>query len=484
MKWVIRVDGAEVAEVQPGTSVEIGRKPIRPLADDGTVRVEIPDATRSMSKRHATFSVSEDGKASLRDLKSTNGTYIVREDGELLRLPEYANIALPDDPMRMQLGDVPMVFASVEDDDTNEDMPVANLFDYAFDDARPKENVEMSVDDILNLRAGEPTDIFNASTVRARATQLRQAEQQTFVPFEAPINPLPLAELDEASGTERNTRDLFADAQDIASGKLEEPQIQQSLVQPEPDPQPQTGERMVSIEELASARIVPTEDLEQAAQSSEPEPAVEPQPEEMPAHVDVSASVVFSNPEAVAQPVVQPEDVDEDSAPATAETEVEADNVEQVSQPEPQNVTDQPQADEELQESNGNTDNAAEIDEQYARFQRPQDEQTAVELEETQAFTPVFEPGSVFERVANGEFAQREQLVEAGGFTSDDARLSDDFREQHDMACYAELLPFLAMNPYLYDDLYEWLAEQGDADVDAALSNNKGYEDYRHAVGK
>lgn len=52
------------------------------------------------------------------------------------------------------------------------------------------------------------------------------------------------------------------------------------------------------------------------------------------------------------------------------------------------------------------------------------------------------------------------------------------------MARHPELLPFLAMNPSLYDDLYTWLAAQGNADIDEALSKNAGYEDYRKAMGK
>ena len=40
------------------------------------------------------------------------------------------------------------------------------------------------------------------------------------------------------------------------------------------------------------------------------------------------------------------------------------------------------------------------------------------------------------------------------------------------------------MNPYLYDDMYSWLAARGEADIDEALSHNKGYQGYREAVGK
>ena len=124
---------------------------------------------------------------------------------------------------------------------------------------------------------------------------------------------------------------------------------------------------------------------------------------------------------------------------------------------------------------------AADVD---ARFKPTAQTGEVDQPEQTQAFTPAFEPGSVFERVAKGEFNQREELVEAGGYNSDQARRSDDFAEQFEMARHAELLPFLAMNPALYDDLYAWLAAQGNADVDKALSTNPGYEDYRKAMGK
>ena len=38
------------------------------------------------------------------------------------------------------------------------------------------------------------------------------------------------------------------------------------------------------------------------------------------------------------------------------------------------------------------------------------------------------------------------------------------------------------MNPYLYDDMYSWLAARGEADIDEALSHNKGYQEYREAL--
>ncbi|WP_375137624.1 hypothetical protein [Bifidobacterium sp. UTCIF-38] len=95
------------------------------------------------------------------------------------------------------------------------------------------------------------------------------------------------------------------------------------------------------------------------------------------------------------------------------------------------------------------------------------------------------EPGSVFEKVSNGDFDRPQpRIIEAGGYTSEDARHTTDMTKQFEMARHRELLPFLAMNPALYDDLYAWLAAQGNSDIDEALAHNAGYQDYREAVGK
>ena len=101
-----------------------------------------------------------------------------------------------------------------------------------------------------------------------------------------------------------------------------------------------------------------------------------------------------------------------------------------------------------------------------------------------ESFTPAFEPGSVFERVSQGGFAPPEPAVQIDGMTSDDAKRTTDFTMQFEMARHPQLLPFLAMNPSLYDDLYAWLAAQGNQDIDEALSRNEGYQEYRRAVGK
>ena len=86
-QWTVKVDGTELKKLGSGESVEIGRKPLRPLADDGFARLDIMDTNKSMSKRHAIVSVDAQGNASVRDLKSTNGSFVVADNGQLMRLP-------------------------------------------------------------------------------------------------------------------------------------------------------------------------------------------------------------------------------------------------------------------------------------------------------------------------------------------------------------------------------------------------------------
>ena len=155
-----------------------------------------------------------------------------------------------------------------------------------------------------------------------------------------------------------------------------------------------------------------------------------------------------------------------------------------------QSETDQPAADvpddqqrtaaEAYQEATA----AGVADQQPAAETAQQSVSEAYDIDSTGVHTPVFEPGSVFERVAKGELKAQEPAVEVDGLTSDEAKTTQDFNVQFEVARHPELLAFLAMNPYLYDDMYSWLAARGEADIDEALSHNKGYQEYREAVGK
>lgn len=547
---MIRVDGSDLTSVEAGQTVEIGRKPLRPLSDDGTTRVEILDDTRSMSKRHAEFSVKSDGNAILRDMNSTNGTYLVRPGNDLVRLPSGSDFALTDDTVRLQFGDVPVDFVRFIDDSTthSDDPAVANLFDYALDNvASEPEASDLSVDDILNLRAGEPTNIFDSNSVRTRAHELREAEQQTFVPFAQPINPVTTNGAVEEDAPDAAPRDLFADAHDVAAGKIDEPAVKKEEFVPRMHDGPRhaggrPADRLISVDELGKPRLPDIMPLQMTPQqpvaqqpaiaqpavqqepanqqtAAQPAPAQEPQPaaqaaapavehdtqpmvqrpqeqqgQEQRRFAEQSTALDFEvlttslhaehRDEPVAVDVqsavaVNQQSNEQQPTPNTTAVEqsVQAEQPVQTVQPVQSAQTAQPVQTVQAQP----TPAAADVD---ARFKPTAQTGEVDQPEQTQAFTPAFEPGSVFERVAKGEFNQREELVEAGGYNSDQARRSDDFAEQFEMARHAELLPFLAMNPALYDDLYAWLAAQGNADVDKALSTNPGYEDYRKAMGK
>lgn len=461
-QWVLKVDGSSIASIDSGQVVEIGRKPLRPLNDDGYERLDIVDPQRSMSKRHALVSVNGHGEAIVRDLNSTNGTYVVRPNGDLMRLPADVDFTLPGTAIRMQFGDVPVDFIRVEHEPEPQ-MPVADLFDYAINEAKQEPDAaDMSVDDILDLRAGEPTALFSAGNVAHRVNTLRAAEAQTFEPMheeahEEDQHSVPLNFAQETVPEEPFPRDLFADAQAHTDAQAD---VDLTAAVAQADAmaahhgagdgeyaQPMESDEDVSAEETEKPKdnVIPVSALFGGSVYRQPGqngPLTDEQPAEEPAEVEPVANDEW--PVVEAQPAVE--------QPVTGTTD-------QWSFP----VMQSESAVQSVENAQPVSENAG-------------DEQTS--------YTPAFEPGSVFERVSKGGFIQPEPVIEVDGFTSDDAKRTNDFTVQFEMARHPQLLPFLAMNPSLYDDLYAWLAAQGNQDVDAALANNEGYQEYRKAVGK
>lgn len=461
-EWTVKINGVDRISVKPGECVEIGRKPLRPLADDGNTRLDVADQTKSMSKRHAMFTVKSNGTASVRDLGSTNGSYVVRENGDLLRLPANTEFLLPASPMRMQFGDVPADFIRLDDPVAEPlDLKVPDLFGYAVHEApQEPDAADMSVDDILDLRAGEPTAIFSADNVRRKVDELELGSLNITQPVTKNDEPaIP--------------RDLFADALAQHAEQETERKTQQamdSVVLPKQQTEPESSTVAPASKHSRISGIVPVDAIAHAVVKHSPstsEPAV------------ASVAVVESDAAAGASKSaenVQSEDTQPEIAqPATAQSE-----------------TDQPAADvpddqqrtaaEAYQEST-----AAGVADQQPAAETETAQQSVSEASDiysTGVHTPVFEPGSVFERVAKGELKAQEPAVEVDGLTSDEAKTTQDFNVQFEVARHPELLAFLAMNPYLYDDMYSWLAARGEADIDEALSHNKGYQEYREAVGK
>lgn len=472
-EWTVKINGVDRISVKPGECVEIGRKPLRPLADDGNTRLDVADQTKSMSKRHAMFTVKSNGTASVRDLGSTNGSYVVRENGDLLRLPANVEFLLPTFPMRMQFGDVPADFIRIDDPVAKPlDLKVPDLFGYAVHEApQEPDAADMSVDDILDLRAGEPTAIFSADNVRRKVDELELGSLNITQPVTKNDEPaIP--------------RDLFADALAQHAEQETERKNQQamdSVVLPKQQTEPESTTVTPASKHSRISGIVPVDAIAHAVVKHAPstsEPAV------------ASAAVVESD--VVAGASKSAENVQ--SAPNTDDSQP----VDAVAQHSEGTRSEAAQSDNTQSETAQPTTTQPET--AQPATDAPEDQQLATETETAQqsvseayeasdiystgVHTPVFEPGSVFERVAKGELKAQEPAVEVDGLTSDEAKTTQDFNVQFEVARHPELLAFLAMNPYLYDDMYSWLAARGEADIDEALSHNKGYQEYREAVGK
>lgn len=472
-EWTVKINGVDRISVKPGECVEIGRKPLRPLADDGNTRLDVADQTKSMSKRHAMFTVKSNGTASVRDLGSTNGSYVVRENGDLLRLPANAEFLLPTSPMRMQFGDVPADFIRVDDPVAKPlDLKVPDLFGYAVHEApQEPDAADMSVDDILDLRAGEPTAIFSADNVRRKVDELELGSLNITQPVTKNDEPaIP--------------RDLFADALAQHAEQETERKNQQamnSVALPKQQTEPESTIVTPASKHSRISGIVPVDAIAHAVVKHAPstsEPAV------------ASAAVVESDVVAGASKSaenVQSAPNTDDSQPVDAVaqhsegTQSEAAQSENTQSETAQPTTTQPETAQPATDAPEDQQLATETE---AAQQSVSEAYEASDIYSMGVHTPVFEPGSVFERVAKGELKAQEPAVEVDGLTSDEAKTTQDFNVQFEVARHPELLAFLAMNPYLYDDMYSWLAARGEADIDEALSHNKGYQEYREAVGK
>lgn len=478
-RWMITVGGVEQARVGAGRSVEIGRKPIRPLREDGFMRVDVVDNKRSMSKRHALFIVDASGAATIRDLNSTNGTYLVSENGDLLRLDPGVDFHMPDSIVRMQFGDVPVDFVRIEEKAPQGSdagaQPVRDLFSYAPDnDIKEPDAADLSVDDILDIRAGEPTGVFHAQSVSrpdlvwdsqkrlndaAAADDLGSASAGD-AGADSDDNSTSAATSAVPSSATSSVEDVASviDAASVAESVAEQikPVIAGQVVLP------------VVRDEFASP-VEPRNLFDDAANNdaANNDAASDSSNNDL-SNNDLSNSNYVTNSQNVESQADSKEDYKED-----LQASVQSD-MQDVAQD--QSVA-QNYAQEEVQ-YNDSADAVNSVND----ANDVSDASTTIASDSAQ-FTPAFEPGSVFEKVSNGEFSARKEVVSAGGFTSEEAQKTDDFAEQFEMAKYQELLPFLAMNTNLYDDLYAWLSAQGNADVDQALAQNSGYSAYRNAIG-
>jgi hypothetical protein len=541
-QWIVKVSGAEDVSVAPGESIEIGRKPMRPIAGDDVRRLDVPDSTKSMSKRHAVFTVTVSGSATLRDCGSTNGSYIVRNDGGLIRVPLDTDFLLPRSPMRFQFGDVPVDFVKVSV--ARDDKPaqsVADLFTYATSEAaKEPDAADMSVDDILDLRAGEPTSAFDASSVRSRIHALHDQairDQQEYgqEPSEGDAaHPLQnnsvqagiQAKLSGAPESQEQSREqgLSDAAHDEAESTTVMSPIRdgaaKAVAASSPSSNPLAGtqsddsgqrddEQTTRSDGQAAGEDIATgegaDDAEGADENRVPAAGSEPQLADVqaaPSHDQESSGSEdtvpaddVANPADHAQRDLFADALDGVFAGDAGDAGIQEGNVKSAAaSADNDSATMLPTAVAQGAAAAQTAANAVHFEPLAAARLSSQEQSREQEaFEHSDAGQPtsavlqssaIYEPGSVFERVSQGDFDQHQPVVEVEGMTSDDARNTRDFAEQFEMAKHPELLPFLAMNVALYDDLYAWLSAQGNQDVDTALSKNKGYQEYLAATRK
>ena len=90
---------------------------------------------------------------------------------------------------------------------------------------------------------------------------------------------------------------------------------------------------------------------------------------------------------------------------------------------------------------------------------------------------------SLFERLTRANRGRSEIIRLSNGMTSEEAERTESFARQFELAKHREMLPFLALNPYLYSDLYMWLEALGDPVIKAALQTNRGYQTFKKDGG-
>jgi hypothetical protein len=396
--WIVKIaQSGRQYRFYAGDTVVIGRTPLRPSAlADGDRRLDVDDPGKSMSKRHALLLLAKDGSAAIRDLHSTNGTYVVRSGGELMRLPLDQDYAITTTPLHLQLGDVAVTIqrevspAGSGALRTPAPAKENDLFSHAAP-AIPEgvDSPSLSVDQILDVRAGEPTEMFNAQQVRKQVLGGTQSESGQGNHNAA------AASLDSESDFAKMKQDLenqsqlqreFLERGAAGEASRTEPSRTESSRVAAPTAGQVPGERSPQVREQESAQV-----RSDAHNASVPEEFGAAHAEQMTAHQ-------------------QPGNENETPAAAHATS---------------------------------------------------------------------FEPGSVFDRLTSGNFDSAKPAVEIGDLNSNDAQRTDDQSLQFEMAKHHELLPFLALNPHLYDDLYAWLEAIGDSAISSALRNNAGYVAYQ-----
>ncbi|MBO6006685.1 MAG: FHA domain-containing protein [Aeriscardovia sp.] len=351
--WLVTVvDTGQKGLFRPGDLVIIGRTPQHlPTPGSSFRRFNIDNPQKSMSKRHLSLQVDEAGNATIKDLGSTNGTYLVKKSGALVKLPTGQEFILDKSPVRLQLGNIGIVLektdAGLQKEEGGES---GDLFSHSSSGPSAARSVK-DIREAMEEREGEPTFLIDADRVAEKVKEKREKAQAD------PDGKTPSNQGEEAEKAE----------------------------EPEKESQEAPSESGSDIQKMQEENRAKAELVDRAIEES----------------LKKEAPAVVSSPSTVPLP----------SGAAAGD------------------------------------------------------------------------PNSLFERLTRGE-RNRETVVRlANGMTSEDAKRTESFAKQFELAKHREMLPFLALNPYLYADLYTWLEALGDPVINAALQTNRGYQTFKSEGG-
>ena len=177
--WLVTVVGTGQKGIfKPGDLVIIGRTPKHlPTPGSSFVRFNIDNPQKSMSKRHVSLQINSNG-ATIKDLGSTNGTYLVKKNGALVKLPVGEEFLLDKSPVRLQLGDVGIILEKTEDQSKEENEGKKNGDLFANSPSSP--SAPRSVKDIreaMEEREGEPTFLIDADSVAEKVKEKQEKEK-------------------------------------------------------------------------------------------------------------------------------------------------------------------------------------------------------------------------------------------------------------------------------------------------------------------
>lgn len=489
-QWVLSVPSTgQNLVVRPGQTVVLGRTPLRAASvpsEPGELRLNINDPRKSLSKRHLSLSVDESGQATVCDFNSTNGTYVVRADGDLLRIPPARALVLDESPVHLQLGDVSVLLGKATipaggtgKQSAKQDQDAAPGKDAAAAEISQKSSsaeenavllaADKGADEAAANRLAAEADANGATSVEAASSAaLAQPQPANGGAAQADNGATEVAEAAAQADSEpsamiagftvrKPVEDLFT----VARRKQDEEEAQAGAQQADGQQAAESVDSgMFDVHDVLDVRAgEPTSAfdtrsvqrrLNDLRRRDAAMPSFAPSNAGHAGEAGSAASAAANGSSNAA------------GAAASGEFATASGQEQAINQPQQFQAQNSQSSLEDIAASSASFNPGQPVG--VAQVHQPQ--------------VTGFEPGSVLDRLSRGEMTSHRPEVEIDGMTSDEARNTENHARQFEMAKHHEFLPYLSLNPYLYDDLYAWLGAMGDPTVDAALAMNSSYQEF------